>query len=389
MKKMKLFMLYAILVLFFPSCEIDPILHLHRKNYQIEFPIIDLELNVIWDYRYIYDTEYDWKREWYYGDDPTLFGGVGDEVLGYHQPTLFELRRYYTGDVAYAPHTRKEEFHIEGYSFTSHFDWGFHDILVWNTILPSGNDEAISIIIDESQTLDSVYAYTNMTTKAWRAPNISVGTRPRYQPEELFSAYDQAEEIDRNLTGFTWDEERQMYVKTLKANLKPLTYIYLTQIILHNNRGRIIGVDGDAVLSGMAVSTNLNSGITGPDAIPVSYSCGFKQHIDVDGEDVDIVGGRVLTFGICGLNPNNLTRAQLDGNYDPNIHYIDCNVLFNTGSESKLTFDVTDQVKTLFKGGVITVHINVDDIEIPTQPQGSGFDAMVKDEEEETYEFDM
>lgn len=389
MKKMKLFMLYAILVLFFPSCEIDPILHLHRENYQIEFPIIDLELNVIWDYRYIYDTNYDWKSEWYYGDDPALFGGEGDDILGYHQPTLFELRRYYTGDVAYAPHTRKEEFRIEGYSFTGHFDWGFHDILVWNAILPSGNDEAISVIIDESQTLDSVYAYTNMTTKAWRAPNISTGTRPRYQPEELFAAYDQAEEIDRNLTGFTWDEERQMYIKTLTANLRPLTYIYLTQIILHNNRGRIIGVDGDAVLSGMAMSTNLNSGITGPDAIPVSYSCGFKQHIDVDGEDVDIVGGRVLTFGICGLNPNNLTRAQLDGNYDPNIHYIDCNVLFNTGSESRLTFDVTDQVKKLFKGGVITVHINVDDIEIPSQQQGSGFDAMVKDEEEETYEFDM
>ena len=125
------------------SCEREPVLHLHRDNIQLEIPMVSLELDVVWDYRFVYDIYYDWHAEWLYGDDPELFGGVGDEAIGYHEPHVFELRRYFTGDVQYAPHTRREEFLIEGYSFTHDFDWGFHDLLVWNYIYPTGNDDVV------------------------------------------------------------------------------------------------------------------------------------------------------------------------------------------------------------------------------------------------------
>lgn len=386
---MRLLAVLAMFVSLFASCRREPVLHLHRDNISLEFPIIDLELDVVWDYRFVYDIFYDWRSEWYYGDDPELFGGIGDEVIGYHKPSVFELRRYFTGDVPYAPHSRREEFLIEGYSFTGEFDWGFHDLLVWNYITPAPGEVAVSIHIDETTTLDSVYAYTREGMRNVKLPNRAVVTRAYFQPEELFSAYDQAEEIDHNLTGFVWDEERGVWLKTLEAKLQPLTYIYLTQIIIHNNNGRIVGVDGEADLSGMASSTNLNTGYTGSTPVAVNYRCRMKKHIDVEGEDVDIVGGRVMTFGICNHVCNRVSRAPIPDHEDPDRHYIDCTFISNEGMEVTKAFDVTDQVRTRFKGGVLTVHVDANDIEFQKKTGGSGFDAVIEEETKEEHEFEM
>jgi hypothetical protein len=51
---------------------------------------------------------------------------------------------------------------------------------------------------------------------------------------------------------------------------------------------------------------------------------------------------------------------------------------------------VTDQIREKYKGGIITIELDVDTIPIPTRSGGSGFDAVVKDTEDGgTYEFDM
>lgn len=389
LESLKSLILLVLPALFVTSCEREPILHLHRDDVEIQVPIVNLDLDIVWDYEMVYGIDYDWRGEWFYGDDAELFGGTGEEAIGYHQPSVFELRRYFTGDVPYAPHTQKEEFVINGYSFTHEFDWGFYDLLVWNYIFPSGNDDAVSIHIDEETTLDSVFAYTGNTMRNINVPNKSKTVRARYQPEELFSAYDRAEEIDRELTGFVWDEERQLYIKNLKATLQPLTYIYLTQIILHNNDGRIVGVDGDADLSGVASSTNVNTGHTGNEPIAVNYKCNMKRHIDINGEDVDIVGGRVLTFGICNQNNYTVTRGPISEDIDADWHFIDCTFIFNNGSEKNMSFDVTDQVRKRYKGGVLTIHVNVPDIEPPGNTGGSGFDAVVEEPEEVTKEIEM
>lgn len=92
--------------------------------------------------------------------------------------------------------------------------------------------------------------------------------------------------------------------------MQPVTYIYLTQIILHNNRQHtriVTGIDGSGNLSGMARSVNLNTGVTGGDAITVNYNMRMKFDQQMkDGEKVDIIGGKVLTFGMPKLNPSRL-----------------------------------------------------------------------------------
>jgi hypothetical protein len=170
--------------------------------------------------------------------------------------------------------------------------------------------------------------------------------------------------------------------------LEPLTYIYLPQVILHNNKGRIVSVSGSANLSGMAQSTCLNTGIAGNDAIAVNYKMRMKNDKGFKaGEKVDIVGGRLMTFGICGQNGNRVSRGE--DSKDSQHHYIDVQMMFYNGMDSTFVFDVTDQVRERYKGGVITVELDMDTVPIPKRSGGSGFDAVVKDYEYEEYFFDF
>jgi len=75
---------------------------------------------------------------------------------------------------------------------------------------------------------------------------------------------------------------------------------------------------------------------------------------------------------------------------DDNKHYMDVTMWFNNGVDSTFVFDVTDQVRKRFKGGVLTVELDMDTIPVPRRPGGSAFDAVVKDYEDGgTHEFEM
>ena len=384
-------------VLVFTSCVREPPLHLYDAQEVVtDLPLIDCDLELFWDYELAFDVQYDWKAEWYYDWDQDDIKDFGE--LGYTEPTVFNLRRYYTKDVPYGPHTSVIPYGpFAGTHFQERFDWGFWDLLVWNEIKTL--DGVQSLIIDESN-LDYVTAETgpSMNPSRYNAPRY---TRSFHAPEPLFSAYDQAIEINRDLRGFVYDAERNVYVRTLDMTLYPLTYIYLTQVILHNNNGRISGVDGNANLSGMARSTNLNTGTAGDDAITVYFNDNLKWNLPLvpygtpadaperaTAERVDIIGGRLMTFGLCGQTPRKIKSASEIT--DIHKHYLDVTVQFNNGIDSTLVFDVTEQVRQRYKGGVLTVELNLDTVPVPKRSGGSGFDAVVKDfEEVPAYEFDM
>ncbi len=370
------------LMLALVGCERKPELHLdYSGTIETELPLIELQLDVFWDYETETEGAYNWRNEWYYGwddEDQSLFGDIG-----YTKPTSFQIRRYYTGAEAFAAHTSVLSDIISGYSYSAAFDWGFWDMLAWNEITTS--DGIQSLRLDEQSTLDYVTAYTGQTMNSahYQAPKY---TRSFYQPEALFSAYSQGIEINKDLDGFTYDAERNVWVKQLEMLLTPVTYIYLTQVIIHHNNGRVTGVDGNANLSGMARSVNINTGVTGSDAVTVHYYVRFKKGCDMKGENVDIAGGRLMTFGMCNVNGSRATETVQDGVR----HYMDVNMQFNNGMDSTFVFDVTDQVRKRYKGGVLTVELDADTIKIPTRKGGSGFDAVVKDfEDGGTHEFEM
>lgn len=388
---------FVITSIFTISCEREPMLHLHKGGTDIlvELPDIDLELQLLWDYLFSYDVEYNWQSEWLYGWDETdneLFG-----PLGYPEPTDFNIRRYFTNDVQFGQHTAPYKHYITGKTLSAQYDFGFWDILAWNEIHTS--DGVQSVRIDETATYDYVTAYTGQTMMPARY-NAPRYTRAFYQPEALFAGYESGIGINRNFDGFTFDEDRKIWVRKLNMTLQPVTYIYLPQIILHNNNRdhRIVtAIDGNANLSGMSRSVNLNTGVTGPDAITVNFN--MRMKFDRNGrsnDKVDIIGGKVLTFGIINLNPHKLsTRAYAESMQKVmaadknNRHYLDVKMQFYNGKDSTLVFDVTNQVRRLFRGGVITVELDMDTVPIPQRSGGSGFDAVVKDYEEKQWEFDM
>ncbi len=372
----------AVVLMVLAGCERKPDLHLdYLGNIVTDLPIVELELDVFWDYGTETETGYDWRGEWYYGwddEDKTLFGEIG-----YTKPSAFQIRRYYTGEVPYALHTSVLSDVINGYLYSAGFDWGYWDLLAWNDIVTP--DGIQSLRFDEQTSLDYVTAYTGQSLNAsrYQAPRY---TRSFYQPEQLFSAYTQAVEINKDLDGFTYDESRGVWVKQLKMLLSPVTYIYLTQVIIHHNNGRITGVDGNANLSGMARSVNVNTGVAGSDPVTVYYNVRFKKGCNMEGESVDIAGGRLMTFGICNVNGTRVRETVADGLH----HYMDVHMQFNNGMDSTFVFDVTKQVQKRYKGGVITVELDADTIPIPTRKGGSGFDAVVKDfEDGGTHEFEM
>ena len=366
------------------GCMREPELHLYDEA-EVEFslPVIDLSLDVFWDYELNYDITYDWTAEWFYGWDDTdrqIFG-----EMGYTEPTEFQLRRYYTASTPYAPHTMVMKDYMTGKTFRGSYEWGYWDLLVWNNVITL--DGVHSLYFDETTSLDKVIAYTGESThpSRYQAPRH---TRSFYEPEPLFAAYVQGIDISPTLEGFEYDEERGVYVRMLNMELTPVTYIYLTQVILHNNHGRIAAIDGEANLSGMASEVELNTGVAGTEPITVYYKARMKKDCDKNGERVDIVGGRVMTFGLCNTNGSRVSRAAEVN--DHARHYMDVAMQFNNGNDSTFVFDVTEQVRKQYKGGIITVELDVDTIPVPSQSGGSGFDATVRDVEDGgSYEFEV
>ena len=388
--------MYVTVALLFTSiiggCDPIPPLHLREEiDIDVKFPKVVLDFDVVWNYDLLYefgyDTVYDWRKEWRYGWDETdslLFGPIG-----YTLPEDFNIRRYYLGHDTLAKHTTVLRDQIHGHSFTSTYNFGYYDFLVYNEV--ESRDVAQSIVIDEETTLDSITAYTNETNYGTRYH--STRAYAYNQPEELFAAEKKKVYISKNIEDYDYyDEVHDTYYKYIDMLLNPVVYIYLTQVIIHHNWGKVVGTDGNANLSNFAYSTTLNTGIAGNDPVAVHYNTRLKQNVydTLCNEEVDIVGGRLTTFGIRGINPFDYRyHLQIPEQIRNQRHYMDVNLIFGNGNDSTLYFDVTDQVIRRFRGGVITVELDMDTIRSPGRNGGSGFDAVVQVWVDETHEFDV
>lgn len=390
-------LLDALLTVIFSSCEREPPLQLvtRGKDIDIETDKVILDLDVLWDY----ELTYDWQAEWCYGwdsHDDSLFG-----AWNIKEPELFNIRRYFTGDDPKAPHTSVLKDLVDGTRFGAKYKYGYYDITVFNEV--NTIDGVQSLHFDEETSLEYITAYTNQSSSHTAAPQMtSQSTRFRsgysfYQPEFLFAGGFDNLHVSNNPADYDYYiEETGTWYKRVPLNLTPVTYIYLTQVVLHHQARKVSGIDGSGNLSGMARSTNLYTHVSSEEDISVTYPMRMKKDVTyIDpvtqvSEEVDIIGGRVLTFGIPGTNPYGVSRAsssyqQIEESQI--LNYLELNLIFPNGRDSTYLFDVTDQVKEHFKGGVITIHL--DSIAVPGGGGDSMFDAIVEDPTEETHEFEM
>lgn len=406
-----LFVLFAL-----SSCTIDPPLHLPAEDITLRFPMVRVDVEAVWG-------NPDWEEEFLYQWDENDIEHYGE--MTYPEPIDYQLRRYYLGDEPDMPHTQVLSAFMSSSVYRSQFDYGYHDLLVWSNIHNAEHVQTITL----QETLESVDASTNavnsggaskfadMLAKARAVRAASPRDVPRVynQPDIFYSAYHRNLHVTDNPADYDfYDDVLLSYVKRLQMELQPLVYIYAVQVILRNNNGKITGASDGAAISGLADGVNVNYGRTTDADINVQFDLGMKYGLRVTprfatplrsgvqlkaavGETVDVLGGRLTTFGLCGMKGYADSRSQVlyAGTHPDNLNHIAIDFKFRNDADSIITYDITSQLQNQSHGGVITIEVDVNDIPLPYNPDphpggGSGFDPYIKDYEDgENHEIEM
>ena len=381
---------FFILLLF--SC-IEPPLHLPGQELVAEMPAVEVQLSVVWN------TDADWTANWYYGwdeKDDSIWGS-----MGYIMPTSYQVRRYYTGDDPSAPHSDVDAFSVRASKFRRFFAFGFYDMLVWSDI--DSKDGTQVLLFHESP--DSVTATTTGTRGLSRTVSRLVGSREftdtasiiglKNQPETFFATYPEDIYISRDLNEYVYDPVEKVYLKHIETELKPMVYIYLVQIILLNNDGRVKGINGNAAISSMANGVNVNTGHTSYSSSIIYFNTRLKSNLIAEGQACDIIGGKLTTFGLCDMEPYTRQGTIYKGSRGMLNNHLFFDLVFGNDGVKTYSVDVTDQCQTQAHGGVITVWIDCSQLvppdgpETPEEGTGSLFRPTVEDYNEVYWEVDL
>lgn len=370
------------------SC-IEPPLHLPGQELLAEMPAVETQLSVVWN------VDADWSVDWYYGwdtIDTDIWGGIG-----YDMPTGFQVRRYYTGEEPLAPHTEVDAFSIRATTFRRYFSFGYYDLLLWSDI-DSPDGTQVLVINERLESVDATTTgtrglsktVTSLSTPA-KAPETGYYGL-KNQPEIFYASYSEDIYISRDLNDYVYDPVENVYIKKIDAQLRPLVYIYLVQIILLNNDGRVKGINGNAAMSCLASGTNLNTGHTNNVPSMVYFGTRLKRDMVADGKPCEIIGGKFTTFGLCDMEPYTRAGAKYKGSRTELVNNLFFDLVFVNDTEQTYCFDVTDQCQNQAHGGVITVYIDCTKLDPPSGPeQGSGslFVPTVEDYDEVYWEVEM
>ncbi|MCR4918735.1 MAG: hypothetical protein K5928_02825 [Prevotella sp.] len=380
----------SLLAILVASC-IEPPLHLPGQEVLTEMPVVETQLSVVWN------VNADWAADWYYGWDER-----DDEIwgsIGYTMPSSYQVRRYFTGEDPKARHTDIDAFSIRGTSFRRYFSFGFYDILFWSNI--DSKDGTQVLVIYESP--DSVGATTTGTRGLSRSVSrIVAGAAEvvdttsiiglRNQPEIFYAAYPEDIYISRDLSDYIYDPVENIYIKKIETELRPMVYIYLVQIVLLNNDGRIKGINGNAAMSSMSSGVNVMTGHTFNSPSIIYFNMRLKRNLSSDRGPCDIIGGKFTTFGLCDMEPYTRQGTQYRGSRADLNNYVFFDLLFSNDGVKTYSVDVTEQCQRQAHGGVITVYIDCSQLEPPEGPEqgtGSLFQPTVEDYEEVYWEIEM
>lgn len=364
------------------SC-IEPELHLPADDVVVDMPIVIMDMEVVWN------VDVNWNTQWLYGwdaIDEQLSGSIG-----YTTPTNYEVRRYYLGDKPHGAHTHEgmDGFTVFSSSFRRAYNYGYYDLLLWSNIdSPSGTQV---LLIDDSR-VDEVTASTTATRGLLTDASAQTVTGLYNQPEIFYSAYERDIHISQQAEDYDYfDEDKKVWVKHIETKLTPLVYIYLVQVVLHHNDGRIVGLTGDAAVSAMASGTSVNTGHTNNRPCMVYFLMRMKQGVDYQGERVDVMGGKLTTFGLCDMEGWTAeSRAGYSGSRTDLDNRLYLTFRFSNGKEKTYDYLITDQCRERSHGGVITLHLDARDIDPPASGDSEARDLFIPTlEDYENVDYDI
>ena len=364
--------MFALLTVCTAGCKLEPALYL-RETVQADLSLATrVNLDLLW--------EVNWEADWTFRWNVDVLG-----PLNYTEPASLSLHTYALD--ANGNHKDHAVRNFYGRSavmpvFVGTYDLLFHnndseillfssdaqtdDVLCTTRIISSGLKES-------AQVLTSKQKLAGMSTKGDLEDDATDGEPVALMPDGLFTLYDKGQVISDDLSQYDYIDGR--YVLHIDGELHPATYIYLIQIHLSNNDGRVIGSEGGAAMTGLAAGVNLNSGISFESTVSV------PMDVYMDRSE-DMLGARMLTFGLPSCNPYEM---KVDEDVPDSQHYLVLNITYSNGTWKNVRIDVTDAVRTQPLGGVITLELDVEDF----PPEGGktgdgGFNALIdswKDEE--------
>lgn len=370
--KARKYIILCLLALVLNACQIDPPLHL-RQTMDLDVDLeLDLNVDLMW--------QIDWETRWEYYWDTAIMG-----ELGYKEPRSIRMHAFAWGaDEKIASY---QVYNFMGTSGNIKAVAGMYDFLFHNI-------DSESLIFDTGENIFDIYAYTRVISSGLKASSPVKSIRQKtaatkadeneyaaaddpvvLEPDELFSMYTSGRFISDDPKDYEIIDGR--YVIRIDGTLLPANFIYLIQIRLLNNNGRVIGSAGGCVLTGLAGSVDLRNNMSGTTTVSV------PTNVYVDrATDPDLMAARLISFGIPGCNaydPASVAAAPAGE------HFLVLTVSYNNGTYKNIHIDVTDQVRALPTGGVITLELDVDDFppEGGHEGEDGGFNALLNDWDEE------
>ncbi|MBP5626237.1 MAG: DUF5119 domain-containing protein [Bacteroidales bacterium] len=358
------------------GCRIEPPLHL-RQTLDLEIELaLDLDVDLIW--------QADWENRWTFAWDPQVHG-----ELAYEAPRSVRMHSYARN--ADGLISSMQVYNFMGTSGSIRAVAGTYDFLFYN------NDSEALLFDTESSSYD-VYAYTRTISSGLKlsTPVKTLGQKQTgtkgdaeleaeddpvvLQPEGLFSSFTPERFISDDPADYELVDGR--YVVHMEGTLHPSDFIWLVQVRLLNNAGRVIGSAGGCALTGMAEGVDLKTGISGTKNVTVPSDLLMDRSVDPDQ-----LGARIVSFGIPGCDaydPQSVAAAPAGK------HFLVLSIFYNNGTYNNIHVDVTDQVRALPTGGVISLELDVDDFPPEHGQQGpGGFEALLEGWEEHTGNIDI
>ncbi len=210
------------------------------------------------------------------------------------------------------------------------------------------NDTEYIVFGDLSSSVSA--SVTTRTLTRGNFQSLHANERTVNQPDQLYGSYIEEYEAQRTLESVS-----------LPVTLRPLTYTYMIRFEFSAGLKYVALARG--ALAGMAESVYLQDGHTGAKTATVMFDCTL--------EDFG-VEALVKTFGVPNYPGDHYTRVDGENRYTLNLE-----VRLSNGKIKNFEFDVTDQVASQPRGGVLIVN----DVEISDEEgqEGSGaFDPTVE-----------
>ena len=174
----------------------------------------------------------------------------------------------------------------------------------------------------------------------------------RNQPEIFYASYLEDIYVSRDLKDYEYDPVENVYIKKIETQLRPLVYIYLVQIILVNNDGRVKGIDGNTAVSSLASGVNVNTGVTSDSPSVIYFNTRLKKDMVADGKPCDIVGGKFTTFGLCDLVPYTRAGALYEGSRAALTNKLFFDLVFSNDGVKTVEVDVTSQFQYIARSTI-------------------------------------